>query len=358
MQNLEKRKAVTSKSNPEDKRGKLFVLTPIGEELIDQIDKIASPLFEEFAARLNKPDQALLTEMFESIATFLGQPKTPVRGEESTLRMEQRRLSRALGVLSSSIFDSNLTSSQWHVLNEIVARAFPPNAKELSHLFGIPPNSLTVILSALEDQGLIKRVQSIQDSRRVEINITAYGREFFSSVEERAIKTLSQALKNYDQKTVSQMEQILSKYVGEGEAVDLVFNALPHDLSIIEIRGKKDLIAARSFAINQLVRLELTDIAPERIVSSHSLVYGLVKRGTGVDNLLALCEVMIEGQEGSLSLFLWRSGVERNYLYSFLLRIRDTVNVSEGIDKFRVIFPAAQEIFERGHDQQKVAVGN
>jgi homoprotocatechuate degradation regulator HpaR len=74
-----------------------------------------------------------------------------------------------------------VTEAQWRVLR-VLAEAGPLDATDLAARATVLPPSLTRMLRALEERGLIARTGDAGDARRLRIEITGPGRAFIAAV--------------------------------------------------------------------------------------------------------------------------------------------------------------------------------
>jgi DNA-binding MarR family transcriptional regulator len=111
---------------------------------------------------------------------------------------------RRLRQIASSIFaneagDFSITSQQWTVLNALSERS-PLEQIELSSLINLDGATLAVLLSRLEERGLVRRTPSERDKRRKYVALTAGGKRVLAAmapavarVQERILTPLAPA---------------------------------------------------------------------------------------------------------------------------------------------------------------------
>ena len=87
-----------------------------------------------------------------------------------------RRIVHSLRSSHRAAADIDLTGAQLFVLTTLGAAAAPLGVKELAEATGTDQSTVSVVVGRLVDRGLVKRVRSAVDTRRVELSLTARGR--------------------------------------------------------------------------------------------------------------------------------------------------------------------------------------
>ena len=119
-------------------------------------------------------------------------PVTPgrVRPEQvSRLRLAIVRLGRRLRQQANA----GVTPSQLSVLATI-DRHGPIGLKELATIEQVKPPSITRIVAALEEEGMVTRVVSDEDRRAASVSLTAEGRQALARVRRQRDAWLAQRL--------------------------------------------------------------------------------------------------------------------------------------------------------------------
>ena len=253
-----------SGSSERDRRVKLLSLTSKGRRACDQIDSVAGKIFDQFISRLTKAEAAEVLELFRRIADWHGQPSCPVRNDENGIRMQQRRMSRALGVLSQSLFGSGLNASQWHVFSAICYSSYPLNPKKLAIDQGLAANSISIILEKLSDLGYVERTQARHDSRYVELRATDLGMQFLHEVESRCSEDLAEMLEGFSLERIEKLVAVMQRYIDQDPAGGPA--ALPDGFDIKRIQSRAARSEVRAFALEEIVRRGHAEFAPSRII--------------------------------------------------------------------------------------------
>ena len=87
--------------------------------LVKKVDERANPLLLEIFSVLTKSEIDLFYRIITNISTVAGVPMSPARENEPHLRAEIRRLTRALTLLKSKVFSSDLNPTEWHIVSEL-----------------------------------------------------------------------------------------------------------------------------------------------------------------------------------------------------------------------------------------------
>jgi DNA-binding MarR family transcriptional regulator len=87
-----------------------------------------------------------------------------------------RRIVQALRSSHRAAADLNLTGAQLFVLATLSAADEPMGVKELAERTRTDQSTVSVVAGRLVDRGLVERARSTEDTRRVELSLTARGR--------------------------------------------------------------------------------------------------------------------------------------------------------------------------------------
>lgn len=87
-----------------------------------------------------------------------------------------RAARRARGRYNRQAPDPELSLSQYHLLEPLVAADAPLGVCELAEAAGVSPPSATRMLGGLEERGLVERVRGATDRRVVHVAVTPAGR--------------------------------------------------------------------------------------------------------------------------------------------------------------------------------------
>ena len=106
------------------------------------------------------------------------------------LRAVIPRLARVLNDTSTG---EDLTPTQYSVLALVRGRG-PLGLTELTELEGLNPTMLSRIVKALDERGLIRRMQDPGDLRAAHVAVTAEGEQVHERIRQQRTKVLSECL--------------------------------------------------------------------------------------------------------------------------------------------------------------------
>lgn len=133
-----------------------------------------------------------------------------------------RRIVRALRSSHRAAADLELTGAQLFVLTTLGASDEPMGVKELAARTRTDQSTASVVAGRLVDRGLVKRVRSIVDTRRVELSLTARGRALQRKTPATVAQTrLADALGRLpasDAAALSRILEMVVEMMGESDA--------------------------------------------------------------------------------------------------------------------------------------------
>ena len=256
----------------EDSRRKLLSLTPKATKLLCKNDSFADQAIAVLAQNISKAEKKLLTEGFKLIADGYGCPAGKRRANEDPYRVEQRRITRCFGLLGEHVFGSDLTSSKWQTLAEIVLAPVAPQITELAELLTVPQNSLSSIIAGLEKDQLIKREQHAEDRRISILFPTTAGKKTYKQIEKQATSDLERGLVKFSKPKFAKFVETLKKFIGE---TDAVYPPLLPQYSVVKHDSNAERKMLRAYAARTVVQQALEAEIPEQFISSESLVFSL-----------------------------------------------------------------------------------
>ena len=107
-----------------------------------------------------------------------GQPSEPVTQESvvNAVMDSFRRIVHALRSSHRAAGDLDLTGAQLFVLAALGSAGGPVGVKDLAAKTRTDQSTVSVVVGRLVNRGLVKRVRSASDTRRVELSLTTRGR--------------------------------------------------------------------------------------------------------------------------------------------------------------------------------------
>ena len=139
-----------------------------------------------------------------------------------------RRIVHALRSSHRAAGHLNLTGAQLFVLNVIAAGGRPLSVTEIAERTQTDQSTVSVVVSRLVERGLVSRKQSREDTRRVELSLTASGR----ALQKKAPATVGQqrltaSLEHLTARDATKLLKLLDRIVDDmqiaNEPVEMLF---------------------------------------------------------------------------------------------------------------------------------------
>ncbi|HEX5738687.1 MAG TPA: bifunctional helix-turn-helix transcriptional regulator/GNAT family N-acetyltransferase [Hydrogenophaga sp.] len=120
-----------------------------------------------------------------------------LQAQTHAVREFNRFHTRLVGALNESLLDSGYTLPQVRVLYEVghAPRGAAPSARELGDLLRVDTGYLSRLLAELEGEGLLRRSPSPDNAKRLQLTLTADGREVFAALNAASAKEIAGLLK-------------------------------------------------------------------------------------------------------------------------------------------------------------------
>ncbi len=259
---LEERGFIRRLSDPNDGRRYILQLTAAARNVISAIDRFADNRLKLLCSALSSQELRDLKRYFEMLGDGLGEPRGIPRASEHPIRVEQRRLARAVGLLSDSYMQSGLAVSTWHLLSEICSSREALHIKSISERLGLAKNSISTLVAVLEKKGIVTKELNSEDARSVYVVATAKGQELFAGLERKAAQLIELALAKFSHEEAQRFCDLLRNFVQAGDS----------SLSELLAKGEFDYAstereraAARSFLVLEGVRTTDAIYLPEKL---------------------------------------------------------------------------------------------
>jgi DNA-binding MarR family transcriptional regulator len=252
-----------------DSRRYDLVITAMGRGLIERTDEIADGLLQSFAENLTAAEVGKLRDFFSDVSEALGIPAGKVRPREHVLRVEQRRLTRALGLLSSTVGGSDLSPSHYHALSYIGQGEGTMNARIIMERLALAQNSVSAIVASLSKHGLITQREEGGDRRRRALAITRKGERALGSIEKSEAGKLRRALANYSDEELRRARALLERFVGESAEPGTLASGAK-----VRLLAQAERESARGAFLRFLLNCGWEDAAPAEILGPRQIATG------------------------------------------------------------------------------------
>jgi len=103
-----------------------------------------------------------------------------------------------------------ITVPQFRILDMI--RNLTDKPSEIARMLDVSPPAISFTLERLEEKGLVRRVFSTSDRRRVELELTEEGADLVRKVNAYRKKYLQKVLRNMNEDTRSRLEASLAAF--------------------------------------------------------------------------------------------------------------------------------------------------
>jgi DNA-binding MarR family transcriptional regulator len=255
-----------------DLRLKPVVPTALGKRTLEQDDYTRSLVSSKLLGALSEVEHGRFVAFFKHLADGFGIDQDCPRATEHALRCEQRRLSRAFGLLGGNFFQSRLSILEFHLLTILGGSPLRLTAATLESDLPYSPSSISRALQRLERQKSISRSAITADRRNLQVVITAAGREALGKVRKRVEQELGRACRVLEPAELQQGLDLLKRVV-------LSQDPLQPQLEITQAITLKDIFEARAFLVEQLVKSGRHQMLPAEILKAGTWVMQAKLRG-------------------------------------------------------------------------------
>lgn len=257
-------------------RRKRLIITDSGSAVIERSDEVANESYRAMVTHLTPAEEQRVVWLFKSIADGMGSAPSIYRASEPIFRVEQRRLTRACGFLSESMFGTSLSSTVWQILGEVALSPVSPQVGELASALSLASNSLSSALRQLEQKGYLRKVPYRGDGRSVVLYPLAAGERLYREVEASAAAQIEQSLSNQSQEKVARAVEAFHHFVND-DAQGLP--TIARGLEIVTLDSEDERKLARGFVARALVRENAEAALPEKFVTREEHCFSLQEEG-------------------------------------------------------------------------------
>ncbi|MCB9030012.1 MAG: MarR family transcriptional regulator [Deltaproteobacteria bacterium] len=241
LKNLENSGYLSSKLNKSDQRQKVLKLTAKGKSAVLSVDKDTNARLNKLIDGLSVKQRGEVESFFKQIADGFSIPTIKKRPSDKGLRVQIRRITRAFGLLGSNVFESNLSSLDWHLLAEIFEAKTGLGIKELTQVLGVKQTTISQAIKRLEARQLIARHNDPNDLRRSIIALTFKGQQKLEEISNQGGSLLEKALSNLSADECKTLIKYLTTMAG--------IESVTPQFALKRLKGDNALKRARKMAI-------------------------------------------------------------------------------------------------------------
>ena len=273
-----------SNSGQSDGREKPLSLTTKGEATLLEDRDLRDQQIQILTAPLNSAERKSLLALLAEINEAFGAPSAELTPEEEPIKVEIRRIARAMGLLGSDLLGTKRPVEHIQILKAIDQHTGPVMLTALDILLPYDKANLTRYVSALTKEGLIKQTQLSSDNRFSELTLTKAGANLLSQALHTAALALIPCCANFSKRSIEQLTTLVEKIAPTTSEPTL------RDLEIDEISSDpKALHKARALLVLEAVRTGAAEQLPETLFSKSNRSFALKYR----DNLVGAVEVAV-----------------------------------------------------------------
>lgn len=281
---LGKRGLVSSESSPADGRLKHLKLTPAGEKIFEEDDNLRSEQVRRCVAALSSYEQSDLAYFLAVMADSLHASDVPLTQSDSSLKIQIRRLTRAMGFLGDNLLGTGLSVQKCQLLSILNSGAGICSMSMLREELPYESSMLSRLVSFLQAARLVIKDSIAGDLRRLGVKPTSAGRRFWSEKSRLAGNFIVQTLSGETPERMSHFASLLEKFLQGRRLFDGVFGE--NGIAIRVLAGEEQIMNGRAFLVQELVRRGEHNRLPEMLLSRRNFCVGVYRN----DELKGLLE--------------------------------------------------------------------
>jgi DNA-binding MarR family transcriptional regulator len=229
------------------------------------MDEVSNRLMEEFCKSLKKREVQRLAELLDKLCAGGEIPPGVERKVDLPLRAEFRRLARLMEVLLPGFMGSNLSSTEWQLLQAIRYSTSPLTAVDLVEQFGVEQSTLSRSLSRFRKAGFIKEIGDSRDGRAKRLQPLRKGAAALDAIDKAAETKLSCSLRHLSLTEGEELVSLLSL---------LTFGDSCSSRSLVTSFKKKERQQLRRWYLEELTEKKEQDI-PAELIHPENFVIGI-----------------------------------------------------------------------------------
>jgi DNA-binding MarR family transcriptional regulator len=201
-----------SEVSANDARKQLLNLTSSGREVLKKLDARSNSLKEIFGEGFAEAELIKLASLINHLCDAAGIPASSALRAEPALRPAFRRLARFMGVIGSNFMNSQLSSSEWQILQAIRYSPDAVSANVLVTLLKMEQSVLSRTLGVFIKNGLIAERVDAKDARRKVLSMTKKGMAQLEKIDLTAVNQIENALTTLTKVEQNLLPRLLAEY--------------------------------------------------------------------------------------------------------------------------------------------------
>lgn len=268
---------VTFTPNPNDRRERLLRLTEVGRKFLERDLTTRDLQIEEFAAPLSQTEGTTLAGYLSRMADALGEAPASITPGEHPLKPQIRRLTRALGFLSGSLFGSTLSLEESQMLGLLSEHSEGLARMVFREQLPYDQTRISRLLTKYEEEGLLVRAIHPDDRRQFVISLSPKGQIRFDALLASAQGMFERGLSGFSPDDVATFEHLLTMVTREAQSVDS--DTLEAPEGILVLKSEQERRLARDFLLKYLAQTQQLDQCGETLIGHQSRTYVLAEGG-------------------------------------------------------------------------------
>lgn len=291
-----KKQGLISTKDASDRRSNCLNITKKGVGALAADSRHRSSVSKKLLDALPPQKRLQLVGFFRALGDGFQIPRLPQQKDENPLRSEQKRLSRAFGLLKDRFLKSDFTLLEVHLIMQVQKSPYFLTARQLEENLPYSLSRITRAFQALETRGVIERIPNPTDRRHLHLCLTNSGKSLAQKLLKLSSKEVAQACANISEAELknglSLLEKIIFAFNKPGIAV--VVRSLPAGASRY---------AARAFIVEQLLAQGLHEKLSGEILSDsqHAFVLEFDSR------IVAVLGAASNGKKFAITNLVWET---------------------------------------------------
>jgi DNA-binding MarR family transcriptional regulator len=265
------KKKIIVKKRIEGKRG--HILTAYGRTVLAKMNRGADTINSARLKNIPSKDHDWFFGTFDRICSMAGATVSARQKDEHVFRSIQRRVARALGMVQGIVSGSDLATSHWHILSEMIRFSDPIDLDRLIERLNIERAILVAALHALRLRKLIKSDASGLDSRKTLYSITESGQKHLKTSLHPLESRLEKSLSELGEREAVRFLTMLSRFIEYTPADEAISSLVDYQFTLVTAAAERNKI--RAAYVTWVVNARTLSEVPSRLFGDEELTFAL-----------------------------------------------------------------------------------